>query len=136
MGCILLAGARPERDTMDLKYIALAIAPIVALTAEPADAVPGGRLGTLPLGRYICALPGDATGEAITKVEGAWFDILTASSYLAEGGRGTYLLTGDDLVFTRGPMRGVRFIRQSSRTLRKLDENGEPGRMRCTREGQ
>jgi hypothetical protein len=121
---------------MKLKITSLAIAPIVALAAQPVDAAPGGRLGTLPLGHYVCALPGDATGEAITKIEGAWFEILTASSYVAEGGRGTYLLTGDDVVFTRGPMRGARFIRQSSQMLRKLDENGEPDRMRCTRQGQ
>ena len=109
---------------------------LAATIAAPLAAMPGGRLGTLPIGHYVCALPGDASGDAVVVVEDAWFEIVNASSYIAEGGRGTYLLTGDDVVFTRGPMRGAQFTRQSARTLRKLGPNGELDRMRCTRRGR
>ena len=106
------------------------------LAVMPAPAAAEGRLGTLPLGRYLCELPGDATGLASRPVAGEWFDIVNASSYAAEGGAGTYLLTGDTVVFTRGPMRGARFERHSERTLRRLDLAGDLGKLRCVRTGR
>jgi hypothetical protein len=95
-----------------------------------------GPLGTLPLGRYLCELPGDAAGPASIPVEGAWFDIVNASSYAAEGGNGTYLLTGKDLVFTRGPMRGARFERTGVRALKRVDLTGPLAKMRCIKTGR
>lgn len=108
----------------------------LALLAGPALADGGGKLGTLPLGRYLCELPGDATGPASVPVDGAWFDIVNASSYDAQGGGGTYLLTGEKLVFTRGPMKGARFERVSSRRLDRTDLDGDLARMRCVRTGR
>lgn len=106
----------------------------VALTASGAHAQ--GPLGTLPLGRYLCELPGDASGLASVPVAGAWFDIVNASSYAAAEGHGTYLLQGDTVVFTRGPMRGARFERTGVRTLRRTDLTGPLARMRCVRTGR
>lgn len=111
--------------------IALSLS-VIALAPASAE----GRLGTLPLGRYLCELPGDAAGLASRPVAGEWFDIVTASSYAAEGGAGTYLLTGDTVIFTRGPMRGARFERHSQRTLRRLDLAGELAKLRCVRTGR
>jgi hypothetical protein len=112
---------------------------LAAIFVAAALATPGahaeGRLGTLPLGRYLCELPGDASGPASRPLDKAWFDVVNASSYEAETGRGTYLLTGDDVVFTRGPMRGARFELVSPKTLQRTNLEGEFAKMRCIRTG-
>ena len=105
----------------------------VAIGATSVSA--GGPLGTLPTGRYLCELPGDASGPASRPVEGAWFDIINASSYVTEGGDGTYLLTGDDVVFTRGPLRGAKFERTGARALKRTDIGGAYAKLRCVRTG-
>jgi hypothetical protein len=97
--------------------------------ASPAD----GRLGTLPLGQYVCSVPGDATGSARIVDEAAGFDIVTSSSYRKGGGTGTYLLTGTDLRMTSGPMDGARFERESRTVVRALTRDGEPTRVTCVR---
>jgi hypothetical protein len=112
--------------------LALLAAPALGAESPPAD----GRLGTLPIGRYLCELPGDAAGPASLPVADAWFDIVTASSYKSEGGGGTYLLTGREVVFTRGPMKDERFERTSSRTLRRVDHEGRVDKLRCVRTGR
>lgn len=94
-----------------------------------------GKLGTLPHGRYVCELPGDAAGLASRPVDKAWFEITNASTYVAETGKGTYLLSGDDVVFTRGPMRGARFERVSPKRLQRTNLEGEFAKMRCVRTG-
>jgi len=96
---------------------------------------PGGPLGTLPIGDYVCSLPGDASGNAWEVVPEKGFTIGNASTYHTETGSGTYLLAGDQIRFTRGPMKGMRFVRTGRATLRWLDDKGEPGRVRCIRSG-
>lgn len=95
-----------------------------------------GRLGTLEPGRYLCELPGDAAGLASVPLRDMWFDVVNASSYTAPGGSGTYLLTGQTLVFTRGPMQGKKFTRMGARTLRIVDGPAELAKMRCVRSGR
>lgn len=95
-----------------------------------------GRLGTLEPGRYLCELPGDAAGPASIPIEGAWFDIVNASSYAGAEGRGTYLLTGKSVIFTRGPMEGMKFVRTGARTLKSVGLSGELANMRCVRSGR
>ena len=112
------------------RLIALALLPLATM---PLAASPGGKLETLPQGRYTCALPGDALGEAFVVLPEQTFFIDNASTYRTESGAGTYLLTGDQVQFTRGPMKGMRFKRTSNGSLRWLDGNGEPGRVRCVR---
>ncbi len=92
-----------------------------------------GRLDTLAVGEYRCALPGDATGAAWQPVEERNFIIGNASTYAAKGGSGTYLLAGGTLTFTRGPMKGIRFQKKGSSTLREIDDQGNLGRLRCVR---
>ena len=111
-----------------------AFASILSITvsiAAPAVAVPGGELGTLEIGRYICELPGDATGPAGRHVPDADFTVISASSYRANGRIGSYLLTGDFLVMTSGPHKGKRFHRMNGGFLRNVEDDGSDGRMRC-----
>ena len=61
------------------------------------------------------------------------FLVVNASSYEADGKRGTYLLVGESVTMTSGPKRGNRYHRQSSGFLRKLGPDGQPGDLRCLR---
>lgn len=130
-----------ELDPMNMRFLtALVAAPVTAIAAcvylsVPAQATSGGKLGTLPIGEYRCALPGDADGQAWITLEDKHFTIGNASTYHTSEGSGTYLLTGKRVTFTRGPMNGMKFERTGSGTLRWLDENGELSRVRCVRAG-
>ena len=116
-----------------MKRLSIALMTIAALTASPTLAQ--GRLGLLPQGDYVCALPGNADGPAWNEVERANFSITGASSYKARHGAGTYLLEGRRLTFTRGPMKGMQMMRVSSGMLQEIDKAGKLGRMRCHRAG-
>lgn len=114
----------------------LAFAALLIPAATPLAAAPGGKLGTLQQGVYTCSTPGDAAGEAWHVIPDGGFSIHTASTYRTSTGKGTYLMTGDDVVFTRGPLKGLRFVRSGSSMLREVDKDGAPGRTRCVREGR
>jgi len=103
------------------------------LTAPAALMAETGSLGTLLLGSYRCELPGDSTGPAGYRVPAEDFTVINASSYEADGTRGTYLLVGDSVTTTSGPRRGNRYHRQSSGFLRKLGPDGQLGDLRCLR---
>lgn len=94
-----------------------------------------GRIDTLPLGRYECTLPGDASGPAWNRIPDRDFAILNASSYEAQGERGVYLLRGTEVTFTRGPLKGLMLERAGRRILRERQSDGTLGRMRCVRAG-
>lgn len=105
-------------------------------TVQPRVNAPStGVLGILQHGNYQCALPGDAGGEAYRVVPEESFRIGTASSYVNDKGNGIYLLRGDEVVFTRGPKKDQRFIRLGDNTLRKLNPDGSPSKLICTRLG-
>ena len=113
---------------------------VIAATALAAllcgsPALAQGRLGLLPQGEYVCALPGSADGPAWTEVEGHGFSITGASSYTTQKGSGTYLLEGSKVTFTRGPLKGHKMMRVSGGLLQELDRNGKLGRLRCHRAG-
>ena len=116
-----------------MKHAAPILVALAALAATPALAQ--GRLGLLPQGEYICALPGSADGSAWNEVVGRNFAITGASSYSAGNGSGTYLMEGKRITFTRGPMKGMRMMRVSSGLLQELGRDGKLGRMRCHRTG-
>ncbi|MCV0383566.1 MAG: elongation factor P [Erythrobacter sp.] len=109
-------------------------ATICATIAVPAAAQ--GRLGTLPHGRYVCALPGGAAGKAVKEVSEHNFSITGASSYEAADGRGTYLRKGDTVVFTRGPRKDMKLKLLGSGLMQWVKEDGTLGRIRCTRVGR
>ena len=114
-------------------------ASILAMTAATIVAVPAdaqGRLGLLPQGQYVCALPGAADGAAWRELENRNFVITGASSYRAGNTTGTYLLEGKRVTFTRGPMKGMRMMRVASGMLQEVDGEGKLGRMRCTHSGR
>jgi hypothetical protein len=101
-----------------------------------APAPSGGMLGTLQRGEWECALPGDADGAAYVVVPEEGFRIGNASSYRTpDGGRGIYLLRGTELVFTRGPKKDERFEVRGENSLRKLQPDGSPSKLICTRLG-
>ena len=105
----------------------------VLLFAAPALAAPGGKLSTLPLGTYECSLPGDVATTASISLEGVGFRIVLGSSYRTVEGRGTYLRTGENVVFTRGPMEGAKFTVESARTIARVDTDAGTEGMRCVR---
>ena len=111
------------------------ILPLLAvLAAGPALAAPGGPITTLQLGTFVCELPGDATGPVGVRVPAHDFSITNASSYAANGGRGSYLLTGDTVVMTSGPRKGQRFHRISASFLRIMGPDGSDSPLRCIRQ--
>lgn len=107
---------------------------LIALCAtSPAFAVPGGTLDTLPHGKYTCEKPGNALGAVGIHVPEADFTVINSSGYRTPQGTGIYLLTGDQLVFTSGPKKGVKFRRVSDGFLHLLAPDGSETTLRCVR---
>ena len=105
-----------------------------AVALSPASAQPG-RINTLPLGHYECTLPGSANGPAWQRVPDADFTIHNASSYEMHGIRGIYLLRGNQVTFTAGPLRGQSMERTGRNILRARNADGSLDPMRCVRAG-
>jgi len=99
----------------------------------PALAAPGGPLGTLPLGKYRCELPGDAEGLAGIAQPAEDFAVIHGSGYTTLAGRGVYLMTGSRVEFTSGPLRGVVYSHSGRAFLRRLSPDGSEGPLRCVR---
>ena len=119
---------------MKIRLILTAIlAGVLCGTAAPLIAV--DSIGTMPLGDYLCELPGDATGPVGRHAPDQDFTITTGSSYQAGGTNGTYLLADDMLVMTSGPKQGQRFHRLSLVFLRLVQADGTDGALRCVRRG-
>lgn len=104
-----------------------------ALAAAPLQAEQHGRLGVLPHGYWQCGLPGDALAAAFRADNALSFTTIPNSSYEARDGGGTYLLTGDDLTFTRGPLKGHSFVWESANRLRVATDDTTRGRLICNR---
>ncbi|MGB3739846.1 MAG: elongation factor P [Pontixanthobacter sp.] len=96
-------------------------------------AMSGGKLDLLPLGHYVCSVPGDAAGPASIALPGRAFTIRNGSTYRTDQGAGTYLLAGDWVTFTRGPVKGERFVRVGAGKLRWIRPDGTLSRVRCLR---
>ena len=111
----------------------IALPLILLASAAPALAVPGGPIGQLDPGTYLCELPGDAGGAVGLHVTGEDFEIVNANTYRTATGRGTYLLTGNVLTFTSGPKYGETFHRITNGFLRKSDSSGADTKLRCVR---
>jgi hypothetical protein len=113
----------------------LALLPLICLAAAAPPPVEG-ELGTLPHGRYVCELPGDAAGPSSRPVDGMWFNAINNSSYAgADGASGHYLLAGTTLIFTTGPMAGARFNRTSDHALERTNPSDGLTSLRCVRTG-
>ena len=109
------------------------LAALATATTAPASAQ--GRLALLDQGEYICALPGDASGSAWLEQDARDFTIIGGSSYRSGNSAGTYLMEGKQVTFTRGPMRGMKFMRLGSGILQEVGSDGKLGRLRCHRSG-
>ncbi len=116
-----------------MRRLTLLALPAIALAAA-VSAAPGGQIGTLPRGAYVCELPGDALGPTGERQPQFDFTVIHGSSYRAAGQRGVYLLTGDRLFFTSGPYDGMRFRRLSDGFLRRTEGDGSDGPLRCVRQ--
>lgn len=120
---------------MKLRILLASLAVFAASSATPAIAAPGGKLGTMAGGRWICEIPGDATMRP-TRQEADDFSIVPDSSYRTPDGRsGTYLLLGDRLTMTSGPFDGKRFVLDSAAMIHPLDQNDQPEALRCVKSG-
>jgi hypothetical protein len=97
----------------------------------PPPPVPGGEIGTLTRGKYVCELPGDATGPVGKELPEYDFEVVNSSSYRAGGISGSYLYTGDRVIMTGGKLKGLKFLRVSSGFLRQLGDDGTKMVMRC-----
>ena len=125
----------PAGPANPLSMVRLArLAAPALLLAAAASAAPGGPIGTLPLGAYICELPGDATGPAGERQPAADFTVTNASSYRTASGKGIYLLTGDRMVFTSGPLDGIKYHRTGPGFLRRTAPDGNDGPLHCVRQ--
>lgn len=90
-------------------------------------------LGVLPKGRYGCWTAGSASGPAVEPQNE--FIVVRGSSYRSEGGDGTYLLASDTLLFTRGPLKDMRFRESKDGFWQQISREGELGRLKCSRTG-
>lgn len=113
------------------RVIPAAAVAFAVLAAAPPPAVPGGRIGTLPLGDYACEMPGDASGPIRLPATEFDFTIVHGSSYRSDGQRGSYLLTGDMVTMTSGHLKGLKLRRISNGFLRRVEPNGRDGALRC-----
>lgn len=102
-----------------------------AFGASDPRPVPGGLIGTLEQGRYTCELPGDAGGPVRVSAREFDFTVIHGSNYRAGGQRGSYLLTGDIVQMTGGTLKGLKLHRISTGFLRRVDNGGRDGEMRC-----
>ena len=106
----------------------------LALTLSSAVvAAPGGGIGTIPLGKYTCETTGDALGEAGVHQPQFDFEATRGSSYWNAGKPGIYLLTGAGMVFTSGPLAGLRFRQVRAGFLRRIGEDGKDTELRCVK---
>lgn len=105
----------------------------LAALALPAAAQGASDLDVLPQGRYGCWTAGSAVGPAVNPR--SEFTVVRGSSYRAEAGTGTYLLAGDILLFTRGPLKDQRFRRSEEGYWQQLSRDGELQPLKCSRVG-
>ena len=114
------------------------LAPLLALVTGT-SALAQGDISTLPRGNYACELPGNALGEARGQVgepqPEAGFSIVTDSRYSSPQGPGSYLRRGTTVTFTSGPRNGESYTIVGRDFLRKVEANGQAGRLRCLRQG-
>lgn len=104
--------------------------PAVARQAPPP--VPGGTIGTLPLGHYTCEKDGDAGGPVGERVPSLDFQVINFSSYKGDDGiRGSYLLTGDSVMMTGGKLKGEKLHRIAHTFLRLVGPDGNDTETRC-----
>lgn len=107
--------------------------PALFLAAAASSVQAAGDLSVLPQGRYGCWTAGSASGPAVNPQ--SEFTVVRGSSYVNEDGRGTYLLASDILLFTRGPLKDMRFKRSKGGFWQHLASGGGLQPLKCSRTG-
>lgn len=110
---------------------ALSCMGFAVLAPQPSHAVPGGEIGTLLTGSYKCEKPGDIGGMTRIPLPEEDFRVITGSNYVVGGKRGSYLLTGDRVVMTGGPLKGQKYRKTSTRNLKIQNADGTDSERRC-----
>lgn len=117
---------------------AISIALVACLPAnslwarESPSPPPGGTIGTLTMGFYNCEKDGDAGGPIGLPVPELDFRIVNGSSYKANDRiRGSYLMTGLDIVMTGGALKGMKLRRIGNGLLRVIGPDGLDSDTRC-----
>ena len=118
-----------------LAVLAVAGVPARAATQQPTPdaAAAFGDLSTLRLGHYACEIPGDVGGTATIPQPAFDFDVAHASIYRTAAGVWAYLVVNGSVTLTNGPLANLRFRRVTPNFLRRLNDDGSEGRMRCVR---
>ena len=120
----------PCATSLAATFLAIGVSACASPGVQPPP-VEGGKIGTLAMGRYICELPGDASGAAGNPIPEFEFRVVNASSYKAGDIRGSYLYTGDRVLMTGGKLKGLALHRISDGFLRRIEKDGSDGEMRC-----
>jgi hypothetical protein len=115
--------------------LAKAFAAIIVTLALPFVARAASDLAVLAPGRYACWTAGVASGPAVSDRPERSFTIVRGSSYESAAGRGTYLLAGDLLTFTRGPFKDQRLRRTKDGFWPEASRLGVLGSLKCSRAG-
>ena len=118
-----------NKFALPLTAFALAAMPLPVQSAD-------GPIDTLVHGSWVCEWPGDASERAGIPDEAMSFLVVNGSTYTSNGKRGRYLVAGRTVRMTSGPLAGARFERVSDLMLRRVDEKGDNGRLRCVRRGR
>ncbi len=128
------------RALRNAPFAALLLAASVAGTASPAPPpVPGGPIGTMELGQYNCERDGTAGGPVGIRLPQYDFRAVTGSNYKTpDGVRGSYLMTGSQILMTGGELKGTLLHRTSKGFLRHVGPDGADTDVRCvlTRSGR
>nr|WP_314467996.1 hypothetical protein [uncultured Novosphingobium sp.] len=105
----------------------------VPLGASPAPpSVPGGPIGTLAVGQYNCERDGSAGGPVGIRLPQYDFRAVTGSNYKTpDGVRGSYLMTGDQVIMTGGALKGMKMHQTSKGFLRHVGADGADNDIRC-----
>ncbi|WP_130003756.1 hypothetical protein [Qipengyuania thermophila] len=91
------------------------------VAAQPSD----GRLQTLGSGQWLCGWPGDAWDASFRPDPARQFEVTGNATYSTAAGSGTYLRTGDSVVFTSGPLQSLRFQVEGNRLRQSGTGAGE-----------
>src|SRR3569623_1176089 len=101
------------------------------LGAAASVALAQGSIATVARGPYVCELPGDGDVGPGRPQADKHFTVETGAIYRTSLGDGTYLRRGDVVEMTSGPRKGEKYQVVHSGFLRLLDQDRQPGRLRC-----
>jgi hypothetical protein len=127
------------RALRNAPFAALLLAAAAASASPAPPPGPGGPIGTMELGQYNCERDGTAGGPVGLRLPQYDFRAVTGSNYKTpDGVRGSYLMTGSQILMTGGELKGTLLHRTSKGFLRHVGSDGADTDVRCilTRSGR